>query len=128
MKKSKTKILSCLSAIAFMAMGVATAGAQSMVQPADPANTVEKKHPDHFQEDSGKATTPFKVASAKPDPKLVSGRKNASINRNNPNGNRKCSPKAGHDPWSVSRNDFAKLPAKTQEFLLQHPEKYTITD
>jgi hypothetical protein len=128
MKKSKTRILSCLSAMAFMIAGTTAAGAQSTLPHSDPGTTGIKKGPQQVYHETGNAKTPFTVAIAKPDPKLVSGRKSASINRNNPNGNRKCTPKKGHDPWSISRKDFAKLPAKTQEFLKQHPEKYTITN
>ncbi len=68
------------------------------------------------------------TATAVLDPRLISGRKNGYIMNHNPDAKRKCTPRSGHDPWSISKPEFDKLPVRTQEFILKHPEKYTITN
>ena len=73
-------------------------------------------------------TTQVTVVKSKVDPQLTSKSRGGVTVARTGNPARNCTSKSTLKPYSITRENFNKLPLDRQQFVLSHSEKYTIVD
>ena len=74
------------------------------------------------------ASNQMTVVKSKVDPRLASKSRGGVTVAPTGNTGRNCTPTSTMKPYSITRENFNKMPLDRQEFVLSHSDKYTIVD
>ncbi len=68
------------------------------------------------------------VVKSKVDPRLAAKSRGGVTVARTGNTGRNCTSKSTMKPYSITRENFNKMPLDRQQFVLSHSDKYTIVD